>query len=383
MKVVAAIPDIIDDLVGLRIVCNNQSDVDRVVEILEAIGEDSNPEVLAVCPVSERKDWRTTPKDSGYRAYHLNLAVSVSQGTQRRPVICELQVRTLLQDSWGELTHEDTYKPGDRVPELFERLSRRMADLMATLDDLAQDLRSALDDRDEMRFEETATPLAANGSSTVVIDGAKRYLAERIRRLDKPIDFASLAWKLQREFGQEIVEGWDGHGTFKELLKAAAPDVRISPHPPSYVLPAGFDGARYEPRDLVDVPRAVALLHDADRSFPLIGTETWPRLYALLARATHSVAWTEPPNIRTVNDLSRVGRDAADPKADGDVNRRHLAYVARALLFGQKQTRGMDEASVAEVFASWTMKRARGLGLLEQDLGALDAWLHGRGHQAI
>ena len=41
------------------------------------------------------------------------------------------QVRTVLQDSWGELTHEDTYSKAGESPPLVEILSTRMADLLA------------------------------------------------------------------------------------------------------------------------------------------------------------------------------------------------------------------------------------------------------------
>src|SRR5262249_47864668 len=60
------------------------------------------------------------------------------------PVRCEIQVRTLLQHAWGELTHEDTYKPGVKVPELIKVLSKRLATTLAVLDEIAQDLRNEL-----------------------------------------------------------------------------------------------------------------------------------------------------------------------------------------------------------------------------------------------
>ena len=60
------IPSTVDDLVGLRIVCTNRSDLDRIVEILETIDElvpNENP-VLAKMPCSV-KDWRDRPRESG------------------------------------------------------------------------------------------------------------------------------------------------------------------------------------------------------------------------------------------------------------------------------------------------------------------------------
>ena len=68
----------------------------------------------------------------------INLKTAVNAGLSREVVACELQLRTLLQESWGELTHEDTYKPGSSALRLVTTLSRRMADLLATLDDMAE-----------------------------------------------------------------------------------------------------------------------------------------------------------------------------------------------------------------------------------------------------
>ena len=94
-------------------------------------------------------------KPSGYRAYHMNLITPVGNpGVGWELVRCELQIRTLLQDSWGELTHEDTYKPGGESSEFVETLSRRMAEVLAVMDDLAQDLRAELDRKIDQTVED-------------------------------------------------------------------------------------------------------------------------------------------------------------------------------------------------------------------------------------
>ena len=131
---IATVDDIaglIDDLVGLRVTCINLRDVDMIQTALDGL-----PRVagggLWLDPASER-DYVAEPKASGYRGWHVNLGIEVA-GT---PVVCELQVRTLLQDSWGELTHEETYSKDGALPPLVDVLSTRMADLLSILDDIA------------------------------------------------------------------------------------------------------------------------------------------------------------------------------------------------------------------------------------------------------
>ena len=138
------IPQVIDDLVGVRVTCNNLVDVKNfrnIVAALEPIDEVEFPAGLCIDPDSER----IHEKESGYRAYHINLHTLIQARSTWKPARGELQVRTLLQDSWGELTHEDTYKPGSEMPHLVTKFAKRMADLLATVDDLAQDLRNELD----------------------------------------------------------------------------------------------------------------------------------------------------------------------------------------------------------------------------------------------
>jgi hypothetical protein len=90
-------------------------------------------------------DYIKAPKDSGYRALSLLVGVPVAVGDRTEPITCEIQIRTLLQHAWGELTHEDTYKPEMKTPELIVILSKRLANTLAVLDEIAQDIRNELD----------------------------------------------------------------------------------------------------------------------------------------------------------------------------------------------------------------------------------------------
>ncbi len=51
----------------------------------------------------DEKDYVSEPKDSGYRACHVLLKVQID--SDGAPVIVEVQIKTLLQHAWGELTH--------------------------------------------------------------------------------------------------------------------------------------------------------------------------------------------------------------------------------------------------------------------------------------
>jgi len=179
-----------------------------------------------------------------------------------------------------------------------------MADLMATLDDMAQDLRDALEIIADVATEATANVPVSAGFREADREAAYLFLRERIQGLQHPIDVASLAWEMQREFSQDVANGWVGHGTFKELVLAAVPEVRLIPDPPGYVLPAGFsvvaESFKINLRPDKAVPRAAMLLHETDKSFPLVVTQQWLAAYQALAQATQQVRWDGSPTIATL-----------------------------------------------------------------------------------
>ena len=144
------VPTAIGDLIGLRITCTNLRDIEMVQAALDGLPLPGS-RVMGLCfdPASER-DYVLEPKESGYRAWHVDLEVGIEVDGNSAAATAELQVRTLLQDSWGELTHEDTYTKDGQLPPLVEVLSKRMADLFATLDDIAEDRRSDLDRLDQV-----------------------------------------------------------------------------------------------------------------------------------------------------------------------------------------------------------------------------------------
>lgn len=176
----------------------------------------------------------------------------------------ELQVRTLLQDGWGELTHEDTYKPGQETPELVTVLALRMGELLATVDDIAEDIQADLareakrSDLGEEPEDDAVAASEAEGSPTVseqiVLAETQRIVADLIG----PTSLATIASRLRATFGPDAVKGWLGRTTFKALLMEAVPDVQIELVGPSYVIPHGASPDDSWPESLRHKPEDVA-----------------------------------------------------------------------------------------------------------------------------
>ena len=134
VELVEDVEEVVRDLVGVKVLCKSPRD-QRL--ILEALLDEKK---LDAFELVDHKDYVTHPKSSGYRAAHVVLSVPVDG---EAPVYAEIQVKTRLQDAWGELTHEDMYKPAGgalRPGRLHHSVASTMAALLAQVDALADEL---------------------------------------------------------------------------------------------------------------------------------------------------------------------------------------------------------------------------------------------------
>lgn len=138
------VAELIHDLLGVKVLCKTPRDLTAFTEKLEEACASPACSVKLAHPPT---DYVAHPKDSGYRAYHAVLLVNVATHEGDLPVKVEVQVKTRLQDAWGELTHEDMYKPGKALkPNDFHRdVARKMAELLDNVDTMADLLAAELD----------------------------------------------------------------------------------------------------------------------------------------------------------------------------------------------------------------------------------------------
>ena len=122
------------DLVGGRVVCNNVEDVRRFAELLK----DDLPSAWGNFTV---QDYLNAPNEGGYRALHVNFWLDVGDHPLSSDLVpCEVQIRSRLQDSWAELSHDDIYKQPD-LPEDLRARARDLSEVLAAADRIASDIR--------------------------------------------------------------------------------------------------------------------------------------------------------------------------------------------------------------------------------------------------
>lgn len=104
--------NIVYDLIGARVTCWFLDDCQGIANFILS----SN-----FISVKEFYNYIETPKISGYRAIHLHGLISFERVSSvngkvklvPEKMICEIQVRTKLMDTWADLTHEFHYKSKD------------------------------------------------------------------------------------------------------------------------------------------------------------------------------------------------------------------------------------------------------------------------------
>ncbi len=115
----------VTDLLGLRIICPFLEDVDMVEHLLK-----NHFEVVETV----RKAAGNSFREFGYDSVHLLVKLDRSESGTQLPHtrnVCEIQLRTTLQDAWAEVEHELIYKSRLSLPN--ESIRRKLAALNATL----------------------------------------------------------------------------------------------------------------------------------------------------------------------------------------------------------------------------------------------------------
>lgn len=124
------IKDHITDLIGLRVVCLYESEVDQIVETLRG-----NFEVLE--ETNKIKAIESTENTFGYKGFHLDLKINEARRgfpeySHYSDLRFEVQVRTTIQDAWSALDHKIKYKKS--IPADLKRRINTLAALFELAD---------------------------------------------------------------------------------------------------------------------------------------------------------------------------------------------------------------------------------------------------------
>ncbi len=125
----------LDDIAGIRVVCNYIDDIYTVADLLTAQDD---------VKLLKRKDYIQNPKPNGYRSLHLVIETPVYLSEKKEMVHVEVQIRTIAMNFWATLEHDLKYKTDSEVSaELAEQL-KNCAETIADTDRQMQDIYKTL-----------------------------------------------------------------------------------------------------------------------------------------------------------------------------------------------------------------------------------------------
>ena len=121
----------LNDIAGVRIVCNYLDDIYRIADLLQR-----QRDVEFV----HRRDYIENPKESGYRSLHLVIRIPVFLSSHTELVPVEIQIRTIAMDFWASLEHQLRYKSNHETTQQLRRRLQHCAEASAALDREMQDI---------------------------------------------------------------------------------------------------------------------------------------------------------------------------------------------------------------------------------------------------
>lgn len=119
--------DKLEDIAGIRIMCQLVDDIDTVVKLIKA----RNGKDLVIV---EERDYTKNIKESGYRSYHIIVKYYVFTSTGEKEVLAEIQIRTLAMNFWATIDHSINYKFEGNIPTNIKDRLKKAADAAYILD---------------------------------------------------------------------------------------------------------------------------------------------------------------------------------------------------------------------------------------------------------
>ncbi|MUG43617.1 GTP pyrophosphokinase family protein [Paenibacillus woosongensis] len=125
----------IEDIAGIRIMCQFVEDIRRVAEYIRARKD---------LRVIYEKDYITNYKESGYRSFHMIIEYPVQTALGLKNVLAEIQIRTLAMNFWATIEHSLNYKYRESLPDEMRGRLKKAAEAAFVLDNEMSSIREEI-----------------------------------------------------------------------------------------------------------------------------------------------------------------------------------------------------------------------------------------------
>lgn len=135
--------DELEDIAGIRIICQMVEDIDKVVKLIR----NRNGKDLKIV---EERDYINNIKESGYRSYHIIIKYWVHTAFGEKEIFAEIQIRTLAMNFWATIEHSLNYKFDKNIPDDIKKRLKNAAEAAFILDKEMSKIRDEIVDAQEL-----------------------------------------------------------------------------------------------------------------------------------------------------------------------------------------------------------------------------------------
>lgn len=162
-----------DDIGGIRIICQFEDDIYRIVDLIhERDGMDME--------IVLERDYVKEVKESGYRSYHIIVKYPIFSVKGLKFVFLEIQIRTMAMNFWATVEHSLRYKYKDDLPKNVAEKLRSTAHEVYLLDKEMQEIRDEIISAQNLFMQKSNT-------LSEILDSISAL--ERMGDIDQAIDF--------------------------------------------------------------------------------------------------------------------------------------------------------------------------------------------------
>lgn len=161
----------IEDIAGIRVMCQFVDDIEKVVEIIRGRKD---------MQIMYEKDYVTNVKESGYRSYHVIIKYPVNMADGEKDILAEFQIRTLAMNFWATIEHSLNYKYKHEIPNNIKLKLKSAADAAFQLDEQMLEIKDEIKDAQKL-FEVKSSLISDIMNNVITLSSmgkfseAKRY----------------------------------------------------------------------------------------------------------------------------------------------------------------------------------------------------------------
>lgn len=125
----------LQDIAGVRVVCQFVDDIYAVVEMMRNRHD---------FEIVEEKDYISRKKESGYRSYHVIINYPVETIHGEKILLAEIQIRTLAMNFWATNEHSLNYKYAGKIPSEIKARLKSAGEAAFQLDEEMSKIKSEI-----------------------------------------------------------------------------------------------------------------------------------------------------------------------------------------------------------------------------------------------